>query len=126
MQKDLEFLTFIFALFHDDSFIKELQKSISSSFNCLKLKLFISLCLLTFLMFFQLCQDHFLQVFASKYYVFCYFIELFEQLLKRFIVALSLYTIFKRISLCITHLLDLNFNSKMLLERFSKSLKMIW
>jgi len=93
--------------------------------NRSKLKLFRSLCLLTFLTFFQLCRNHFLQVFASEYYVFCYFIELLEQSLKRFIVVLSLYTIFKRISLCITHLSDLSFVQKKFLARCLRQLKMI-
>ena len=125
MQKGLESLAFVFALPHDDSFIEGIQKSTSSPLNCSKLKLFRPLCLLTFLTFFQLCRNHFLQACASKYYVFCYFIELLRQSLKRFIVVLPLYIMFKRISLCITHLLDLNFDSKMLLERSSRSLKMI-
>ncbi len=92
--------------------------------NRSKLKLFRPLCLLTFLTFFQLCRDHFLQACAPKYYAFCYFIELLRQSLKRFIVALPLYTMFKRTSLCITHLLDLNFDPKALLERSSRPLKM--
>jgi len=125
MQKGLESLAFIFALPHGDPFIGGIQKSTPPPPNCPKLKLFRSLCLLTFLTFFQLCRDHFLQAFASKYYAFCYFIELLRQSLKRFIVVLPLYIMFKRTSLCITHLLDLNFDSKALLERSSRSLKMI-
>jgi len=124
MQKGLESLTFIFALPHGDPFIEGIQKSTPPPPNCPKLKLFRPLCLLTFLTFFQLCRDHFLQAFAPKYYAFCYFNGLLGQSLKRFIVALPLYTIFKRTSLCITHLLDLNSDPKALLERSSRPLKM--
>ncbi len=38
MQKDLEFLTFIFALSHDDLFIEEIQKSISSFSQLLEIE----------------------------------------------------------------------------------------
>ncbi len=38
MQKDFEFLTFIFALFHDDSIVWEIRKSISSLSQLLKIE----------------------------------------------------------------------------------------
>ncbi len=65
MQKGLESLAFIFALPHGDPFIGGIQKSTPPPPNCPKLKLFRPLCLLTFLTFFQLCRDHFLQAFSK-------------------------------------------------------------
>ncbi len=81
---DIHFCVYLTFLLYE-----KFENSISSSFNCLKLKLFRSLCLLTFLMHFQLWLTHYLQWFTSESYDFYYFIDNLSSSLKKFTAALE-------------------------------------